>query len=83
MREITSEKLIEMIRQADPTGKRKVYIQRDPEGNGTPMPLYGVWACAMNADGEVGYEKLTPELEEEGYSQEDVVEGKKVLVIQP
>jgi hypothetical protein len=80
--EMTSEKLIEMIREADPTGKRQVYLQIDSEGNGY-NPVYGVWACGMDSNGDVGYEKLTDALREQGYTEEDVKKGKKILVIQP
>jgi hypothetical protein len=79
---MTSEKLIELIKAADPGGKRQVYLQIDEEGNGH-NPCFGVWACAMNSRGDVGIEKLTEEDEEQGYSAEDVVKGKKILMIQP
>lgn len=79
---MTSAKLIELIKAADPTGKRKVILQRDSEGNGFEE-CYGVWAAAQNSHGDVGYESLTEKQRDAGYGDDDIVKGKKVLVIQP
>ena len=79
---MTSAELIELIKQADPKGNRQVILQRDAEGNGYE-PLYGVAKRAMNKRGDVGYESLTAAQRAEGYSDEDIVKGEKVLVLQP
>jgi hypothetical protein len=79
---ITSEKLIEMIKASDPTGKRVVYVQRDPEGNGYE-PASSVWCGAVNTHGDVGIDSLTEEARRIGFREEDVIKGKKVLVVAP
>lgn len=63
--------LIKMLQEHDPD--RLVVISRDPEGNGFEA-LGEVEAMAFDQrfGGEVRYEKLTPELEELGYSSEDI-----------
>lgn len=79
---MTSEKLIQLIREADPSGKQQVYLQRDPEGNGYE-PCYGVWAAGMDRRGDVGMRSLTAEDREAGFTDEDVKKYKKIVVIQP
>lgn len=66
---------------------RIVILQKDAEGNGY-SPLAGLDdECNYRADstwsGDVGYEKLTPELEERGYSEDDIVDGAPALILYP
>jgi hypothetical protein len=79
---MTTKKLIEMIQEADPTGTRQVYVQRDPEGNGYEAARTA-WCGAVNTHGDVGIDHLTEADRALGYSEEDVVKGKKILIIAP
>lgn len=76
------KKLLESVDE-----NRIVILQKDAEGNGY-SPLSGVDDnCKYNPDstwsGEVGIEKLTPELKKKGFSTEDIGRGKKALVLFP
>ena len=83
MTELSTGELIKLLQKADPGGRRKVWLQRDSEGNGYE-PVYGVWGnAAVNTWGEVGYGKLTKELKDAGYTKEDIKKGRKIVVIQP
>ncbi len=76
--------LIELLKEEDQN--RIVIMQADGEGNGY-SPLADFYTGSYLADstwsGEVGLEELTSELEEEGYSEEDVLEGEKALILCP
>ena len=76
--------LIELLQQVDP--ERVVVLSRDSEGNGYAV-LSAVETMAFLPDGsygEVYLEELTPELEAQGYSEEDVREdGEPALVLWP
>ena len=65
---------------------RIVILAKDEEGNGF-SPLADLDPSSYKADntysGEVGLEELTPELIAAGYSEEDVLEGQKALVLWP
>ncbi len=73
------KQLIAKLQKEDP--KRLVVCSTDAEGN-SHSPLYSLWTGAYK-DGEVGLEKLTPELELDGYTEEDVVRGKPCLILNP
>lgn len=58
-----------------------VVLSRDEEGNG-----YGVLSVVNQntyKDGEIGFAKLTPELEKQGYTEEDLLEGELAVVFYP
>jgi hypothetical protein len=79
---ITVGELIEKLKQEDP--KRIVVMAKDSEGN-SYSPLASFWAgayCAENTwSGEVGFEKLTPEDEKDGFTEDDVLEGGRPAII--
>lgn len=69
------------ILETDP--ERLVVLSCDEEGN-----RYSEWdgfsSKMKYEDGEIGLEKLTPEDEQRGYSDEDVMRGgKKAFVLYP
>lgn len=78
------KELIEQLQKVDP--ERIVIMSSDSEGN-SYSPLSDFWEGAYLADttwsGEVGFEKLTLELKEEGYDEEDILEGEKCIVMCP
>jgi hypothetical protein len=63
--------LIEYLQQLDPD--RIVVMARDSEGNGF-NEMNHLYTCTYG-DGGTFIEALTPELEEQGYSEEDVYQG--------
>lgn len=68
------KKLIELLQKVDPN--REVIVASDAEGNGY-SPLSGWWEgtyCKGNL--EAYLEKLTPELEQEGYTESDVLSSR-------
>ena len=79
-------KLIELLQKEDPD--RLVILQKDSEGNGYSS-LSGVDTGAYVPDstwsGEVHLEKLTPEREKAGYTEEDVAPPgfKKAVILFP
>ena len=82
---MTVKELIAELKKHDPD--RLVILQKDAEGNGF-SPLEDVSTGAYLADstwgGEIYLEELTPELEAEGYSSDDVAEdGRKSVVLCP
>lgn len=81
---MTVSDLINLLKTEDPS--RIVVMSADGEGNNF-SPLSGHSVGSYRADstwsGEVGLEKLTPEMEKKGYSEEDVIEGKRALVLWP
>ena len=79
---MTTAKLIEMLKAADPDGTRQVYIQRDPEGNGYESARY-CWTGAINKRGDVGIDALTESDIKAGYRDVDVIKGKKILIVAP
>jgi len=59
----------------------EVVMSADAEGNHY-APLRVVDTDGNNyGDGEIGLRELTPALQEEGYSEEDVMEGGKPVVV--
>lgn len=72
--------LIALLQQEDP--ERLVVLAVDEEGNG--FSLVHQVSPAMYSEGETGLEALTPELEDQGYSDEDVMkDGEKAVVLWP
>lgn len=71
----------------DVNDNRIVILQADGEGNGY-SPLAGlddssVYIADSTWSGEVKYERLTPELEKQGYSEEDCGNGEPALILFP
>jgi hypothetical protein len=65
-----------------------VIMASDAEGNSYhPLSADGVNTHEYNWDGEyyaeIGLRTLTPELEQHGYSEEDVMEGKPCVIFYP
>ncbi len=82
---MTVAQLIEQLKTCDPDAI--VVMAKDGEGNDY-TPLAGFWSGVYRAEttwyGEVGYSELTPELEEEGYDEEDLIEdGRKAIILSP
>jgi hypothetical protein len=76
----TVAELIEFLRQMDQ--EALVVLSRDPEGNGF-SELHQVGTNTYR-DGQIGIEKLTPELKKAGYSKEDILAGGvKAIVLWP
>jgi hypothetical protein len=71
--------LIKLLEKEDP--KRLVVMSIDPEGNGF-RELSGVERMSYK-DGETGLEKLTPGLRERGFTEADVLRGRKAIVLWP
>ena len=78
------KELIKLLEKEDPD--RIVIMASDAEGN-SYSPLSSVWTAAYKAEntwsGEVGLEILTEEDIKRGYSEEDVLKGKKAIVFSP
>lgn len=82
---MTVEELIEELKQLDP--KRIVVMSSDGEGN-NHSPLSDLHLCAYRPDstysGEIGPEKMTPELKEQGYTDEDIIDdGQPAVCLYP
>jgi hypothetical protein len=81
---VTVLELIEKLKECDP--KRIVIMSADSEGNNF-SPLADMEECAYRAEttwyGESGPEKLTPELEERGFTEEDIIDGEPALCLWP
>ena len=61
---------------------RLVIIAKDQEGNG--FSEFSDYSLGNNySDGEIGLSALTPELEDEGYSEEDLFDGIPAIVLWP
>jgi hypothetical protein len=79
---LTVKELIAQLALLDPDAV--VIMQRDPEGNGY-APCSGADGNGSwdKNEGEYGYATLTPELERQGYSEEDIISGVPAVVIWP
>ena len=77
---IVSE-LMDILENCNP--EAEVYMAGDDEGNyynsvsGIDEELY------INENGDIGFNCLTQELREEGYTDEDLVIGKECVVLLP
>lgn len=76
--------LIEMLKEIDP--EREIVMAKDAEGN-SYSPLSAMWEGAYRAEttwyGSVGFSELTTELEEEGYGEDDIIDGVPALILCP
>ena len=81
---ITVKGLIKLLAGHDQD--RIVVLSGDGEGNDF-SPLDEAAPAAYRAEsscrGEIGLERLTPELEDQGYDDEDVIDGVPALVLWP
>lgn len=80
---ITVKQLIEEFGKLDQN--RIVILQKDEEGNGYGK-LWGIYNAAARYEQNewiVGLEELTEKDKEMGYTEEDVIKGKKVVVLVP
>jgi len=83
---MTVGKLKKLLEKVD--DNRMVILQKDSEGNGY-SPLSDI--CHDNViykpdstwSGDIGLEKLTPALIKIGYSEDDVIKGRKAVVLIP
>jgi len=78
-------KEIELLKNVD--DNRLVIMAKDEEGNGF-SPLYelddeSTYEADSDYSGEIGIEKLTPELKKRGFSEEDMNDGVPALVLWP
>lgn len=78
------KELLEILRSENPD--REVILSSDGEGNNY-SPLYccnlGNYSSDSESSGQVGLEKLTEEDKEAGYTEEDILKGKPVIVLYP
>jgi hypothetical protein len=81
---MTVKELIELLSKENP--ERIVVMAKDAEGNGY-SPLSSFWVGAYKAEttwyGSVGFESMTPELRQQGYSDEDVCDGQPAIILSP
>lgn len=79
----TVEQLIKDLQKSDP--KRMVILSSDPEGNSfSPLASSVYDNCSFDEKScEWGVEELTPELKKIGYTEEDIIKGKKAIVLYP
>ena len=74
-----ASELIKILKNLDPD--TEVVLQGDAEGN-SYMSLSGYWFGGFNEEeGEAGYLKLTDKLKKEGYTEEDIVDGKPAIFL--
>lgn len=62
-----------------------VIMSSDSEGN-SYSPVSGSWVGMYNeidGEGEVGLAELTEELKKQGYTDEDVMQGEKAIILNP
>ena len=82
---ITIGQLIEKLKKFDPS--LPVLLARDEEGNGyAPLADEDLCVSRFELDDygiEIGLAELTEELEEFGFSEEDVIDGPECLVLWP
>ncbi len=78
------KELIEILQKENPNDL--VILQKDGEGNGF-SPCAGYWTGSYKSDtswsGEVGLRSLTDHDRNQGYSEEDVVDGQPSIVLYP
>jgi hypothetical protein len=79
--------VMELIKKLNDLPSDAVVIQsRDAEGNGfSPVADVGIGRYEAENDwsGEMKLDKLTPELEKQGYSEEDVGDGPIAICFWP
>lgn len=79
------KELIEKLQKCDP--ESLVVMSEDGEGNGF-SPLSDVddshnYAADSTWSGEIGLRELTPRLEDSGFTEEDLLDGEKCVVLWP
>jgi len=82
---MTVAELIERLQEIE-NKDRIVVMAIDEEGNGYKELSEDFWECNSIKEGHeraVGIEELTEEYEENGYSEDDVLDGEPTLVIGP
>ena len=81
---MTVKELIEELQKVDQN--RIVIMSKDAEGN-SYSPYRQFWEGAYKAEttwyGDVGLETLTKEDEEQGYTEEDVLDGEPAIILCP
>ena len=78
---MTVQDLISRLAAEDPS--RLVVLSRDGEGN-SYSPLSSVERYDYDAEErEIGFNTITPELEAQGYDEDDEIEGVPALVLWP
>jgi len=77
---ITVKKLRDLLRDID--GSRVVLLSIDEEGNGF-NELRSVSRNCVTGNGQIKLEKLTPDLEKLGFTNEDVGKGKPAIILWP
>ena len=79
---MTVKELKELLEQCNDDDV--VVVSSDEEGNSyrkLSTVSADLYACEGSYNVEIGLRKLTPSLEEEGYSEEDVLEGGSPCVV--
>jgi hypothetical protein len=78
---MTVAELIEVLQTADPDAI--VVLATDAEAN-SYMELNDVDVdLVIDDDGEIGLGELTPDLEEAGFDEDDIVDGEDCVVLYP
>ncbi len=76
--------LLEELKAVDP--EAEVIMSSDGEGN-SHSPLASLWIGSYEAyttwSGGVGFAAMTPELREQGYGDEDILEGAPAVILAP
>lgn len=80
------KELIALLQEED--GEKEVIMSSDGEGNSfSPFADFGnqnTYVADCTWSGEMGFSELTPELEKDGYSEEDIrTDGVPALVLYP
>lgn len=81
---MTVKELIELLKLE--SDDRLVVMSKDGEGNDfSPLADYSTASYVADStwSGEIGLERLTPELRKQGYSEDDVKHGIPALVLWP
>lgn len=87
MKYFTVAELIKTLKKIDP--KRIVIMSTDSEGNSyRPLATMTKDNCTYEPnvhgwEGDIGLEKLTTDLKKVGFTEEDVIKGKKAVVFYP
>jgi hypothetical protein len=80
------KELKEILNNADDNDL--VVLSHDEDGGGGYSPLYSTELCSYDlnnsCENEIGIRELTPELIEEGYTEDDLIEdGVNAIVLYP
>ncbi|MCK5616483.1 hypothetical protein KAR91_82235 [Candidatus Pacearchaeota archaeon] len=82
---MTGKDLINKLQKmSDSDLERLIVMQKDPEGNGYAQLDDLSFASYSEEDCEIGLDKLTPELQKQGFSDEDIlINGIPAIVLEP